>query len=92
MYGSLDAAQRWGEHYDQVLETAGFPRGVASPCHFFHEGSQTFFLVRGDDFLKVGRREGRKHALNLVARCIRIEQSCNSGSGVVTVSDSHFLM
>ena len=29
-----DAAQRWGEHYAQVLETGGFFRGVASPCHF----------------------------------------------------------
>ena len=27
MYGSLDAAQRWGEHYAQVLETGGFSRG-----------------------------------------------------------------
>ena len=34
MYGSLDAAQRWGEHYAQVLEAAGFSRGAASPCHF----------------------------------------------------------
>ena len=37
MYGSLDAAQRWGEHHAQVLETRGFSRGVASPCHFFHK-------------------------------------------------------
>ena len=35
MYRSLDAAQRWGEHYAQVLETGRFPRCVASPCHFF---------------------------------------------------------
>ena len=35
-YGSLDAAQRWEEHYAQFLETGGFSRGVASPCHFFH--------------------------------------------------------
>ena len=41
MYGSLDAAQRWGEHYAQVLEAGGFSRGVASPCHFFREGLQT---------------------------------------------------
>ena len=36
MYGSLDAAQRWGEHYAQFWEAGGFSRGVASPCHFFH--------------------------------------------------------
>ena len=34
MYGSLDAAQRWGEHCAQVLEAGGFSRGAASPCHF----------------------------------------------------------
>ena len=28
MYGSLDAAQRWGEHYAQVLEAGAFIRGV----------------------------------------------------------------
>ena len=50
MYGALDAAQRWGEHYAQVLEAGGFSRGVASPCHFFHEGLQTHILVHGDDF------------------------------------------
>ena len=32
----IPAAQRWKEHYAQVLETAGFSRGVASPCHFFY--------------------------------------------------------
>ena len=66
MCGSLDAAQCWGEHYAQVWEAAGFSRGVASPCHFFHEGLQTYILVHGDDFLTVGQREGRKHALNLL--------------------------
>ena len=40
MYGSLDAAQRWGERYAQVLEAGGFSRGVTSPCHFFHKGMQ----------------------------------------------------
>ena len=28
MYGSLDVAQRWGEHYAQVLEAGAFIRGV----------------------------------------------------------------
>ena len=32
IYGSLDAAQRSGEHHVQVLD-----EGVASPCHFFHK-------------------------------------------------------
>ena len=66
MYGSLDATQRWGEHYAQVLEAGGSSRGVASPCHFFHKGLQTHILVHGDDLFIVGRREGRKHALSLL--------------------------
>ena len=65
MYGSLDAAQRWGQHYAQVLEAGGFSRGVASH-HFFHKGLQTYIRVHGDDFLTVGRRAGRKHALSLL--------------------------
>ena len=42
MCGSLDAAQRWGEHCAQRLED--FPRGVASPCHFFHKDLETYIL------------------------------------------------
>ena len=49
MYGSLGAAQRWGEHNAQVLEAGGFSRGVASPCHFSHRGLQTEILVFGED-------------------------------------------
>ena len=66
MCGSLDAAQRWDEHYAQVWEAGGFSRGVASPCHFYHKGLQSYILVHGDDFVIVGRREGRKHALSLL--------------------------
>ena len=50
MYGSLVAAQRCEEHHAQVLETGGFSRGVASPCHFSHKDLQTNILVHGDDF------------------------------------------
>ena len=57
---------RWGEHRAQVWEAGGFSRGVASPCHFFHKGLQTYILVHGDDFYIVDRREGRKHALSLL--------------------------
>ena len=36
MYGTLDAAQRWAEHYGTILVKADFVKGVASPCHFYH--------------------------------------------------------
>ena len=64
--GSLDAAQRWMEHYAQVLEAEGFSRSFASLCHFFHNGLQINILVLGDDLFIVSRHEGRKHALNLL--------------------------
>ena len=66
MHGSLDAAQRWGEHCAQVLEAGGSSRCAASPCHFFLKGLQKHILVHGDDFFNVGRREERKHALSLL--------------------------
>ena len=66
MDGSLDAAQRWGEHYAQVLEVGGFSRALASPWHFFHNALQINVLVHGDDLFIVSRHEGRKHALNLL--------------------------
>ena len=66
LYGSLDAAQRWREHYAQVWETGGFSRGAASPCHLFHKDLETYILVHGD-------------CTEFAARCIRAEQSGNSG-------------
>ena len=32
--------------------------GVASPCHFFHKGLQTYILVHGDDFFIVADVRG----------------------------------
>ena len=36
MYGTLDAAAQWAAHYAGILIQAGFRRGRASPCHFYH--------------------------------------------------------
>ena len=54
---------------------------MASPCHFFHKDLETYILAHGDDFFIVSREE----------RCIRAEQSCDSGPRVVAVTDSEFL-
>ena len=53
MYGTLDAAQRWGEHYAKVLVDGGFVKGTASPCHFYHPVRDISILVHGDDFVCV---------------------------------------
>ena len=79
------------EHYAQVWEAGGFSRGVASPCHFFHEGLQTYILLQGDDFFIVGRREGQKVCTEFAARCRGVQQNCNSVHRVVQVTDSEFL-
>ena len=34
MYGTLDAAEQWGDHYTAKLLKAGFTQGVSSPCQF----------------------------------------------------------
>ena len=81
MYGSLDAAQRWGEHYAQVLEKGGCTRGVASPCHFFHKDLETYILVHGDDFFIVGRQEGREHVLRLLRSAYELSKVVTLGPG-----------
>ena len=80
IYGSLDAAQRWGEHYAQVLETGGFSRGVTSPCHFFRKDLETYILVHGEDFYIVGRQEGRKHALSLLRDAYELSKVVTLGT------------
>ena len=52
---------------------------MASPCHFFHEGLQTYILLHGDDFFIVGRREGRKHALNLLRSAYELRKNVTLG-------------
>ena len=62
MYGTLDAAERWGEHYAATRTNAGFTRGTASPCHFYHAEKDIWILVHGDDFVVVARKAGRAYA------------------------------
>ena len=66
MYGTLDAAMRWGEDYAELLVQNGFTRGRASPCHFYHPLMDVKVLVYGDDFLVVARDEGQKFTLDLL--------------------------
>ena len=81
MYGSRDAAQRWGEHYAQVLEKGGYTRGVASPCHFFHKDLETYILVHGDDLFIVGRQEEREHVLRLLRSAYELGKVVTLGPG-----------
>ena len=61
MYGTLDAAEQWANHYAATLTKAGFVRGTASPCHFYHASKDIWMLVHGDDFVTVARAKGRAY-------------------------------
>ena len=61
MYGTLDAAEQWANHYATTLVGGGFVRGTASPCHFYHASRDIWMLVHGDDFVVVARAEGRAY-------------------------------
>ena len=66
MYGTLDAAERWADHYGRILMSQGFERGAASPCHFHHPGWGVSLMVHGDDFIIVAKRVGRERTLKLL--------------------------
>ena len=75
MYGTLDAAERWGAHYAKVLVDAGFVQGRASPCLFHHPGLDIWMLVHGDDFFFAARREGREHTLKVLEGAYEVKHS-----------------
>ena len=91
MYGSLDAAQRWGEHYAQVWEAGGFSRGVFSLCHFCRKDLETYILVHGGDFFIVGRQEGRKHALSLLRGAYELSKVVTLGPDLSQSRTASFL-
>ena len=66
MYGTLDAAERWGEHYSAILTSNGFKRGEASPCQFFHKAWGVRLMVHGDDFIMVAKKAGRDRTIKLL--------------------------
>ena len=54
MYGTRDAAQNWAAEYSSRLVEAGFQRGHAFPCTFYHKERGIRTLVHGDDYVSVG--------------------------------------
>ena len=74
MYGTLDAADRWADLYSKVLFAAGFRRGKASPCHFWHPKLDVWILVHGDDFFCVSRRHGLDHTHKTLAAAFELKK------------------
>ena len=54
MYGTRGAASKWDEHYSEIMKSAGFTKGVASPCTFYHRIRRIRCVVHGDDFTAIG--------------------------------------
>ena len=75
MYGTLDAADRWADHYSSILKQSGFHQGTASPCHFYHPGWGVYLVVHGDDFIMAARRDGRQRTLKLLEDHFEIKTS-----------------
>ena len=54
MYGTRDAAQNWEHEYTEFLEEAGFTKGIASSCAFYHPEQRIRVVIHGDDFTVLG--------------------------------------
>eukprot|EP00972_Heterocapsa_arctica_P049900 7340060-Heterocapsa_arctica.AAC.1 len=54
MYGTRGAASKWEEHYSNILVEAGFTKGAASPCTFYHRARKLRCVVHGDDLTTLG--------------------------------------
>jgi hypothetical protein len=58
LYGTRDASSNWEREYSRALTSSGFVKGIASPCHFWHQPWDVRLLVHGDDFFAVGPMQG----------------------------------
>ena len=75
MYGCRDAASLWEDHYSDVLARAGFTKGRASPCCFFHRERQIWVVVHGDDFITVSDRQGLEYIEGVLRAAYAIKAS-----------------
>ena len=81
MYGTLDAAEQWALHYAATLEAAGFVKGSASPCHFYHPLRDLWIVVHGDDFFSVGEEEDQDYLREALATPYEIKTKRASADG-----------
>ena len=54
MDGTRDVAQNWEREYCDMLEGAGFTRGLATSCAFYDKVQDIRVVVHGDDFSVLG--------------------------------------
>ena len=54
MYGTRDAAHNRGDECAEAVVEAGFIRGKASPCTFYHPDKILRTYIHGGDYVTVG--------------------------------------
>ena len=54
MYGTQDAPNIWQTHYTEILQKAGFRRGLSNASVFYQEAWDVRVMGHGDDFLALG--------------------------------------
>ena len=91
MYGTRGAASKWEEHYSQVLISAGFVKGKASPCTFYHPIRQLRCVVHGDDFTTLGRGADLTWFENMLQRAFEVEVRGRLGGGKTDVREIRIL-
>ena len=67
LYGFRKAASAWEDFYAEVMEMAGFQRGVGCAVIFRHEEKGLVGVVHGDDFVFAGCGEGLKWVAKVLA-------------------------
>ena len=66
IYGKLDAAQRWADHYTEIVIAAQFLKCIASACHFHHPTRKKYGLLHGDDLAFVADDEELEWCMELL--------------------------
>ena len=74
MYGTLDAAEQWSLHYTATLEAAGFRKGAASPCHFWHRDRDIWLIVHGDDFISIAEGPDQQFLHDVLADVYEVKR------------------
>ena len=67
LYGFRKAASAWEDFYAEVMEEAGFRRGVGCSVIFRHEEMDLLGVVHGDDFVFGGNDEDLKWVAKVLA-------------------------
>ena len=81
LYGTRDAASRWEALYSGKLEEAGFEKGKASPCCYYHREWDARCVVHGDDFTFEAEEESLNKIEKLMTETFECKVEGRLGNG-----------